>query len=121
MSSRNAKIYEIWKTIQDVIGEAKLWPLSIRKLFWTKNLCNWDRCLLAAFAYVNGLGPNLLLDWIDLYGLCRDSSARQHIIYLLNKFEEGKYTYLYSYNIAQNQYQYIDGRIKLYIPKSKRR
>ena len=49
---------ELWIRIQDLIGEAGLWPLRIRRLFWLPKLnSHFSRYILAAFAFINGFHP----------------------------------------------------------------
>ena len=84
----NREIYNNWILIQDLIGDSKLWPTSIRKLFWTKNIKYFNRFRICCFAYVNGLHPEILFHWALLLGLCRDSSAMQHLRSLFRTFEE---------------------------------
>lgn len=64
--------------IQDIIGPAKEWPFLIRRLFWTRFLRHWQRILICAFVYVNGLDPLLFKEWVTLKGLARDASAFNH-------------------------------------------
>ena len=64
--STNGYNYSLWRDIQYVIGEARLWPFSIRRLFWTRDLHHFDRVLLATFAWVNGLPPEMLYEWLAL-------------------------------------------------------
>ena len=45
--------------MQDIIGDAGKWPKLIRRLFWTENLKHFQRCIVAAFVYVNGLDPDI--------------------------------------------------------------
>ena len=75
----NREIYNNWILIQDLIRDSKLWPTSIRKLFWTKNIKYFNRFRICCFAYVKGLHPDILCHWPLLLGLCRDSSAMQHL------------------------------------------
>ena len=74
-----------------VLGEVKLWPERIRKMFWTKNLCHWDMIVLIAFVEVNGLNPVIFFKWLDLLGCLKDADARRHIQYLFRAFNERKY------------------------------
>lgn len=78
MASRSREIYEHWMAIQDIIGPAKEWPFLIRRLFWTRFLRHWQRILICAFVYVNGLDPLLFMEWVTLKGLARDASAFNH-------------------------------------------
>jgi hypothetical protein len=54
--------------IQDIIGSASLWPTRIRRLFWTAGLRHFDRVLLCTFAWVNGLNPEVVYEWVELLG-----------------------------------------------------
>lgn len=46
MNTRNRDIYKQWMDIQDIVGPAKLWPLFIRRLFWTQSLnLDYNICL----------------------------------------------------------------------------
>ena len=105
--SRNRQIYESWMAIIDSIGDAKLWPKHIRRLFWTKNVVHWERILIASFSYVNGLNPVMLLEWADLMGLCRDGSGRRHLQALYQLFENRNYR-LYAFNVDNNRYEWLD-------------
>lgn len=110
--SKNYHEYCLWMNIQDIIGAAKLWPAYIRTLFWSKNVKYFHRAVLAAFIYINGLNPDIFLEWVELRKICRDKSAYKHFKSLFSDFESGKYIgkhKLYGYNVAMGEYQYIDG------------
>lgn len=120
-TSRNRKIYLTWTDIVDVIGDAKKWPHLLRRLFWTKNLNHFQRILVCTFCYVNGLNPVMFEEWAELMGLCRDRAAVQHIKSLFNIFESGEKRYnLYTYNITQGRYEYLDGTPRRYEHRSQR-
>lgn len=55
--SKNREIYEMWESIQDIIGPADEWPHFIRRLFWTRGVKHNMRPILCAFVFVNGLNP----------------------------------------------------------------
>ena len=119
--NRNRHIYNLWCTIQDIIGPATEWPHAIRRLFWTQNLQHFSRILLCAFVYVNGLNPDILYEWVELMHLARDRAAFNHIRALFRLFEHGHYSHnLYGWNVSQRQYQYLDGRIRIYKHRSRR-
>ena len=110
--SRNYHMYTLWMTIQDIIGPATNWPAYIRKLFWTKNVKYFNRAILASFVFVNGLNPQIFMEWAELLHLCRDRSACNHFQSLFAMFEAGKYIgkrTLYAYNVTVDEYQYVDG------------
>ena len=102
MSGRNNRqIYECWMTIQDIIGRASLWPVSIRRYFWTPNLKLWQRTLVATFVFINGLNPTDFMDWVELLHFCSDSEAIRHFEYLFSTFESNPRRYnLYGYNVS---------------------
>jgi hypothetical protein len=115
--ARNREIFEQWTSIQDIVGEAKKWPHRIRRLFWTKSINHFERLLVCAFVFVNGLNPLVFLDWVDLMGLARDSHSRKEMESLLKAFEDGKYPQgVYGYNVTMNYYQYLDGTKRFYTP-----
>lgn len=110
--NRNTAIARSWAEIQDLIGPARCWPVRIRKLFWTRYVRNFQRLLLCAFVYINGLNPLIFIEWCQLKGLLRDMSAKRHIAYLFDKFEEGAYPATYGYNIYNSRYEFLSGRPK---------
>ena len=50
---------QMWHDIQDVVRDAKLWPFLIRQLFWTPDLKHWNRIIVTAFVFLNGLNPEV--------------------------------------------------------------
>ena len=114
LAARNREIYELWKIMQDVKGDANKCSKLMRRLFWTRNLIYFQRCLVAAFVYVNGLNPEIFMEWADKQFLCRDKSAVNHFKYLFKAFL-GK-TNLYAYNVTNNRYEYIDDTVRIYQP-----
>ena len=64
----NRETFLLWHSIQDVIGRAVLWPVTIRRLFWASSLNHWQRIQLCSFAYVNGLNPEVLFEWLAQRG-----------------------------------------------------
>ena len=110
----NAAIYSQWMIIQDIIGNASSWPYSIRRIFWRKPLKHFDRILLCTFAYVNGLNPDILFEWIDLLTLTNRAGVN-HMRALFRLFENGNYSRsLYAWNITNHRYEYLDGSVRLY-------
>ena len=87
---RDRQIYRLWMTIQDIIGQASLRPVLIRRLFWTPNLIHWHRILICTFVYVNGLNPEIFFEWVILLQLGRDSAAYRHFCALFRLFENGR-------------------------------
>ena len=107
--------------IQDIIGPARLWPISIRRNFWTKYLKGWPRTKTAVFVFVNGLNPEIFMEWAHLLELGRDADAFRHFQYLFSAFERNpKHYNLYGYSVTNNRYEYLDGTVRIYVHKSKR-
>lgn len=103
---------QLWWDIQEIIGPAHLWPRLIRHMFWQRHLRYQQRQIIAAFVFVNGLNPEIFLEWVAIKNLARDHAAVQHFQYLFSRFEEDptKYGYgLYAYNVTLGHYQKIDG------------
>ena len=116
-TSRNRMIYELWMDIQDIIGSASLWPHRIRRLFWKQGVKHFERILLATFVLVNGLNPVVFMEWARLVGLGNDGAAYRHFDALFRLLPDRNYN-LYAYNITTNRYEYIDGRVRLYVHAS---
>ena len=118
MSARSIAISDKWRFIQDIVGPARLWPLNIRHLFWKQNLTHFERIILCAFAYVNGLHPDTLIEWAVLL---HSTDRLEHLRQLFNYFDEGRYARsLYSYCVSQRTYRYLDGTTRYYIHRSQR-
>ena len=98
---------QLWREIQDIIGSASLWPRHIRRLFWSGHIDSFNRTSVATFVFVNGLNPEVFLEWASLLKLCRDRAARNHFKYLFRTFEADprRYPNLYAYNISNNRYE----------------
>ena len=114
MSGR--EIFLLWSDIQDLIGKASLWPQRIRYLFWKKQMSHWERILICAFTYVNGLNPEILLQWVTLNNLCvADDSHYSHLKRVLQYMTEGRYARsLYAWNVTTNRPEYLNGEVRLY-------
>ena len=114
---------EMWLSIQDIIGSASLWPHVIRRLFWTANVSHFDRLIIVAFVYINGLHPEVFMEWARHMHLGRDDAAYRHMSNLFNIYErQGRqYGGLYGWNVSQGQYEYLDGSQKKYIPLKDRK
>lgn len=117
MSARSREIYLKWREIQDIIGDASEWPHRIRRLFWTTNIRNFERLLVAAFSYVNGLHPDILMNWASLMNLCRDQAAVRHFAYLFRAFDNKKYQKYYAWNVTTRRYEHVDGSFHQNIKK----
>ena len=121
MTSRKRQICLQWTLIQDIIGPAKLWPHKIRNLFWTKNLQHFDRLIVCAFVYVNGLNPELFFEWTELLELARYRPARNHFRAIFKYFYNGNCSRsLYAFNVTNNRYEYLDGTVRRYVNRQNR-
>ena len=89
--SRGRKEAELWIEIQDLIGKSSKWPQSIRKLFWQKIVNYFDRFKLVTFCFVNGLYPQLAIQWINLHHGLRDQDAKRHVFSLFENMENGAF------------------------------
>lgn len=118
--SKNRQIYNSWMDIQEIIGDASKWPKKIRKLFWTRGVKHFDRILLATFVIVNGLNPVMFTEWARLLDLGNDEAAYRHFEALFKILPEKCYSGLYAFNITNNRYEYLDGRVRHYEHASKR-
>ena len=74
---------------------------------------------MAAFVYVNGLNPEIFMEQARLLHFGRDQAAYRHFEQLFSAFENRRYN-LYAYNVTNNSYEYIDGRVGVYVNKGKR-
>ena len=118
--STNREIFETWTIIQDIIGPAKQWPHSTRRLFWTKHLKHWDRLLISTFVYVNGLDPDIFLEWAHLLDLGRDASAYRHFEALLKTVFPDRTYNMYAWNVTTGRYEYNDCTVRHYVHASRR-
>ncbi len=115
MPSRNRLIADQWALIKDIVGSPTLWPINIRRFFWTKHLTHFQRFQIACFVYVNGLSPETFVEWANLLNLCRDQSARNHFTFLFNSFEQGQYgDRYYAYNVSNRRYEFLNGTPRHY-------
>ena len=83
-----------------------------------KNWNHEERFKIAVFVYIiiNGVNPLILYEWVQLYGNINSKSARCHLTYLIQLFEEGiRYRKKYwGFNVAAGRYQYLDGSTRYY-------
>ena len=105
--------------ILDIIGPVRNWPPEIRNLFFKTNLSHIEVVKICTFANVNGLDPDLLVEWCDNMKIHKNYKARHDMIRLLATFETDphKYKYMYQYNVLWHRYEYLDGTINYNLPK----
>ena len=110
--------YMLFNNICDIIGPSNEWPEKILKFFWTQNVKHWDRFILTTFVVVNGLNPEIFLEWIDVMHLARDNSALNEFKSLLHTFttNTSKWNKAYGYHILNHRYDYLTGEVKCYLP-----
>ena len=111
-------ICQLWLDIQDIIGPVCKWPPKMRDLFFTKDLSHYQRLKICAFVYVNSLNPDIFWDLNDHFELVSKPSALLECRSWFCEFQVNifKWQNLYQYNVYHNRYEYIDGRIKFYMP-----
>lgn len=109
--SRNLQVFNTWTLIQDLVGDATTWPRIIRRVFWDKDAGHWQRIMLATFAFVNGLTPSVLFEWLSLLNF--PQRKIDHMKYLIKRFEDNPRCYrLYSWNTTMRRYEWLDGQPK---------
>ena len=101
--------YILWDDICDIIGQEDEWPTKIRNLFWQPNCKHVDRFQLATYVVVNGLNPEVFMEWVDVMHLARDLSAKKEFESLLNAFNSNPMKWN---NICNHQYEYLNGEVK---------
>ena len=104
----------LWDDICDIIGDSDKWPTKIKNLFWSRNVTHYNRLILCAFVYVNGLNPEVFMEWSDVVGLCRDTTAVREMETWFQEFEtnQKKWRNIYQYNIFNHQYEFLNGEVK---------
>ena len=110
--------YSLWRHMQLCMGDAKLWPKDIRRLFWTKDLELWQLVMLCVFTYVNEMDTQTFLEWIDMNDLCIDGQTRFSIGEMADVGTQGGWNddiaTLFSYNVQERCLMTLDGR-KVYL------
>ena len=69
------EIFDMWEHILDIIGPVRNWPPEIRNLFFKTNLSHIEVVKICTFANVNGLDPDLLVEWCDNMKLHKNYKA----------------------------------------------
>ena len=60
------------------------------------------------------------MEWAELIGLCGDGDAKREFLGVFKKFQEGIGYKFCAYIVAQNRYEYLDGTVRRYMPKSQK-
>lgn len=105
---------ELFLEIQDVIGPVSLWPRQVQQWFLSGIPSGYGtsckrRPLFIAFFWINGLNPEVLYDWCRLTPTNHPSHAVAHYRWLFDAFNRGQLQYLYSWNVCQGRYEYLNG------------
>jgi len=107
-------LHRLWFEIQDIIGPASQWPRHIRRNFWATHLTHWERICMAAFMWINGLNPEVFNDWCDLrQRFVRGSLQHRHFTQLFQYFELGRHYSLWSWNVTNGRFEWLDGSSRL--------
>ena len=95
------------------------WPPKIRDIFFKANLTHVEIVKISTFAYINGLDPDLLVEWCDKMKMHKDYKSWHDMIRLLATFETNpdRYKHMYQYNVFWHRYEFLDGTIKYHLPK----
>ena len=112
--------YILFDDICDIIGPAEEWPVVIRTLFWTPGVTHFNRMKLCAFVVVNGLHPEVFMEWVDLMGVARNTSSRREFISWLTELTTNPYKWrrVYAFHVLNHQYEFVTGEIKLRLSMS---
>ena len=112
------RICELWLEILDIIGPVQNWPPKMRNLFFTRDLTHYQRLKVCAFVYVNGLNPEMFYEWNDHFKLIAKADALRECVNWFCEFEYNlfKWQDIYQFNVYHNRYEFIDGRVKFYLP-----
>ena len=78
---------------------------------------------MSTFVAVNGLNPEIFLEWVDVMSLARDESALQEFKYFLNTFTKysWKWDGAYAYNVLNHRFEFVNGAVKCYLSSDKKR
>lgn len=108
--------------IEDIVGVSTSWPHFMKALFTSKHLSHWNRVVFSAFAFVNGLNPIIVQEYLIVLNNYRPWSEIREIRSLLRAFEHcpRNYSTTYAFNVSSGKYEYIDGRLRVYKPKAER-
>ena len=82
--------YILFDDICGLIGPSEHWPKKILELFWSRNVGHWDRFMLCTFIVVNGLNPEIFLEWIDVIGMATDKHSVREFKSVLDTFIKKK-------------------------------
>ena len=99
----------LFDDICDIIGPSEQWPKKILDLFWPRNVKHLNRFILCAFVAVNGLNPEVFLEWADVMLLARDQSALNEFRSLLETFTTNpeKWDRAYAFHVLNHRYKFI--------------
>lgn len=106
---RRNGIADLWAHIKDILTPVDMWPKGMRLLFW-KEPRYQDRLTLMCFAWVNGLDPELLIEWFRITGKLYKKDREQHFRSILKvlKTEPLKYKW-WAYCLHSRRREFMDG------------
>lgn len=89
--SRSRRSYYL-KTIQEIIGPEKLWPIAIKHLVYrAKHLNNVQRFKVTVFFLCNGLHPDYICGFYQST-FNMDAEAARHVMYIIKKYPTSRWT-----------------------------
>ena len=71
MKMPRCPVYEKWLEVQDIVGPASEWPRHVRRTFWGVDFTHWRRIQMCVFVWVNGLHPEIFLEWLVTVKACQ--------------------------------------------------
>ena len=108
-------VYEKWLEVQDIVGPASEWPRHMRRTFWGMDFTHWRRIQMCVFVWVNGLHPEVFLEWlVTVKANQMGDENYRHIYNLFHYFGAGHYASLYSWNVLQHRYETVSGDPRRY-------
>ncbi len=102
------ELYKAWMQLMDIMGEARLWPKFVRRAFWTVKIKHWDLVRQCAFVYINGCNSCFLMAWMRLRKMDQKDILDAERLFKTFETDPKRYT-LYSWNVSQGTYMYLDG------------
>ena len=103
------KVADMWEHIKDILGPVNDWPFGMKERFWRAPRYR-DRISVLCFAWINGLDPELVIQWYGLNGWLDKKDREVHMRSILKVLEEEPRRYnWWSYCIFTGRREYMDG------------
>lgn len=90
IENMKAADYNLFKAIEDKVGEITQWPLHLLTAMVSTHLTYQLRFQLTLFLLGNACPPGLMVEWYLQRKMLRDDSAHKHIANLVQEFATGK-------------------------------